>query len=234
MEYAIWKIILQNKPLHFMGICHPPPGNNIINAIFIDEITECLANRITNNNNMVILEDLNIHIADLSRDSHMLNNTMQAFGFKQHVTSPTHKCGHTLDLIYSEINTELTPQNCTVHGFISDHILVTIDTTLKKAPWETTEKTIRDTTKLTKENLEQNNTPPVSDITASLKKACHQSMRDYTKCLTEKHSQKVRYADRPHKYSFNNYIQEQRKIVKNRDQIYKKSQRRTSLESLHH
>ena len=28
-----------------MGIYHPPPGNNIINAIFIDEFTELLANR---------------------------------------------------------------------------------------------------------------------------------------------------------------------------------------------
>ena len=47
MEYAIWKTILQNKPLHIMGIYHPTPGNNITNAIFIDEITELLANRIT-------------------------------------------------------------------------------------------------------------------------------------------------------------------------------------------
>ena len=68
---------------------------------------------------------------------------MQAFGFKPHVTSPVHRCGYTLDLIYSEINTALTLQNCRVHGFLSDHTLVTIDPTLKKAPWETTEKTIQ-------------------------------------------------------------------------------------------
>ena len=100
-----------------MGIYHPPPGNNITNAIFIHKITELLANRITKYNNMVILGDLNIHINDLSStDSHMFNDTMQAFGFKQHVTSPTHKCGHTLDLIFSKINMELTLYNCIVHG----------------------------------------------------------------------------------------------------------------------
>ena len=33
--------------------------------------------------------------------------------------------------------------------------------------------------------------------------------------------QKVRYADRPHKPWFNNYIHKQKNIVKNRDQIYK-------------
>ena len=58
--------ILQNKPLHIMGIYHPPLGNNTTNAIFIDEITELLGNRITKYNNMVILGDLNIHINDLS------------------------------------------------------------------------------------------------------------------------------------------------------------------------
>ena len=124
-----------------MGIYHPPPGNNITNTMFLDKIIEPLANRITKYNNIVIQGDLNIHIDDLSNtDSHMFNDTMQAFSFKQHVTSPTHKCRHTLDLIYSEINTELTLNNCIVHGCISDHTLVTTDTTLKKAPWETTEK----------------------------------------------------------------------------------------------
>ena len=155
-----------------MGIYHPLPGNNITNAIFTEKTTELLANRITQYNNMVILGDLNIHINDLSNtDSHISNDTMLAFGFKQHVTSPNHKCGHTLDLIFSEINSELTLHNCIVHEFISDHNLVTTDTTLKKAPWETTEKTIRDTTKLTKENLEQNYTPPVIDSNSSLKQA---------------------------------------------------------------
>ena len=141
MEYTIRKTIPWNKPSHIMGIYHPPPGNNINSAIFIDGITEFLTNRITKYINMVILGDLNIHIDDLSyTDSHMFNDTLQAFGFKQHVTSPSHKCRHTLDLIYSDINTELTLHNCIVHGFILDQTLITIDTTLKKASWETIEK----------------------------------------------------------------------------------------------
>ena len=90
MENAIWKTILWNKPLHMIGIYHPPPGSNITNAIFIDKITELLTNRIPKYNNMVLLGDLNIHIDDLSNaDSHVFNDTMQAFGFKQHITSPT-------------------------------------------------------------------------------------------------------------------------------------------------
>ena len=208
MEYTVWKTILQNKPLYIIGIYHPPPGNNITNAVFIDEITELLANRITKYNNMVILGDLYIHINGLSNtDSHIFNDTMQAFGFKQHITSSTHKCGHTWDLIYSEINTELTLHNCIIHGFIFDHTLVTIDTTLKKAPWETTEKNNQETTKLTRENLEQNCTPPVIDSNASLKEACDQFSEELHKMLDRAALQKkVRCADRSHKSWFNNYI----------------------------
>ena len=71
------------------------------------------------------------------------------------VTSPIHKCNHILDLIYCEVNSDLNLHNCKIHEFISDHALVTIDTTLNKAPWKPTQKIIRDTTRLTKKTLER-------------------------------------------------------------------------------
>ena len=124
----------KNKPLHIMGIYHPPPSNDTTNTMFIDEITELLEGRIGKYNKMVILGDLSMHIDDLtSAKSYIFNDTMHAFGFKQHVTSPTHKCGHILDLVYSEVNSELNLHDCKIHEFISDHTLVTIDTTLNKA-----------------------------------------------------------------------------------------------------
>ena len=101
-EYALWNIILQNKPLHIMGIYHPPPNNDTTNAMFIDKITELLEDRIGKYNNMVILGDLNMHVDDLTNaNSYIFNDSMHAFGFKQHMTSPTHKCGHIPDLVYN-------------------------------------------------------------------------------------------------------------------------------------
>ena len=129
-EYALWKTILQNKSLYIKGIYHQPPGNNTTNAMFIDEITLLLVGWIAKYNNIVILGDLNMHVDDLTNaDSYIFNDTMCAFDLKQHVTSPTHKCGHILDLVYSKVNSELNLHNCKVHEFISDHALVTIDTT---------------------------------------------------------------------------------------------------------
>ena len=63
-EYALWKTILQNKPLYIMGIYHPPPGNDTTNTMFIDEITDLLEGMIGKYNNIVILGDLNMHIDD--------------------------------------------------------------------------------------------------------------------------------------------------------------------------
>ena len=82
-EYILWKTILQSKPLYIMGICHPPPGNDTTNAMFIDDITDLLADKIGKCNNIVMLGDLNMHVDDLTNaDSHIFNDTMQAFGLK--------------------------------------------------------------------------------------------------------------------------------------------------------
>ena len=72
------------------------------------------------------------------------------------------------------MNSELNLHNCVVQEFISDHTLVIIHTTLNTAPWKPTEKTIRDTSRLTKEILEKYYTIPVIENNASLQQACNQ------------------------------------------------------------
>ena len=207
-----------------MRIYHPPPSNNTANATFIDKITELLIDRIAKYNNMVILGVLNIHVDDLTNtESYIFNDTMHAFGFT-HVTSPTHKCSHTLDLIFSEMNLELNLHNCIVHGFISDHALVTIDTTLNKAPWEPTENIIRDTTRLTKEILEKYYTTPVIETNASLEQACDQFNEELNKMLNRAAPQK-RYATWAGQKTVVQQVYPQtEKIVKKRDHMYKKMQ----------
>ena len=90
-----------------MGIYHPPPSNDTTNAMFIDAITEFQEDMIGKYNNMVILGDLNVHIDNITNaGSYIFNDTMYTFGFKQHMTSPIHKCSHILDLVYSEIKAQ--------------------------------------------------------------------------------------------------------------------------------
>ena len=152
------------------------------------------------------------------------------FWLQKHVTSPTHKCSHTLDLIFSNMNSELNLHKCTVHEIISDHTLVTIDTTLNKAPWEPTEKAIRDITKLSKTILEKYYTTPVTENNASLEQASDQFNEELHKMLNRAAPQKkVRYANRQKK-TWYKCICEQKRIVKHRDHIYKNTKETTTGE----
>ena len=182
-----------------MEIYHPLPGNGTTNATFIDEITDFLADRMAKYNNIVIMGDLNIHVDDLPiTDFYIFNDAMHAFSFKQYVTSPNHKCGHPLDLIFSKMSSELNLHNFTVHESISDHTLVTVNTTFNKAPWEPTEKTIRDTTRLSKDILEKYYTSPVIENNISHEQACDKFNEELHKMLNRAAPPKnVRYANRP-------------------------------------
>ena len=74
-----------------------------------------------------------MHIEELTEtDTIIFNDTMQALGFKQHVTGPTHGQGNTLDLIFTELASEIQVTNCIVHRCILDHSVITINTSLNK------------------------------------------------------------------------------------------------------
>ena len=79
-------------------------------------------------------------IKDLT-ETMIFNETIQALGFK-HVTRPTHKQGNTLDLIFTELTSEIQVTNCITHGYISDHSLVTMETNLNKEIYGKKVKTI--------------------------------------------------------------------------------------------
>ena len=84
-----------------------------------------------------------MHIADLTEtDIIIFNDTMKVYGFKQHVKRPMHKQGNNLDLILTELTSETQVTNCTSHGYISNHSLVTIDTNLNKEKYRKKVKTI--------------------------------------------------------------------------------------------
>ena len=75
---------------------------------------------------------------------------------------------------------------------------MTIDTTLKKTPWEPIERVIRDTSKLNKETLEKFYTAPDIDNNTSLEQACDWFHEELCKMLDRVAPQKkVQYADRP-------------------------------------
>ena len=57
MEYIFCRLMHRNKPMHIIGIYHPPPSinNQTTNTTFINEITDLLTEKITNLDNLIIL-----------------------------------------------------------------------------------------------------------------------------------------------------------------------------------
>ena len=71
--------------------------------------------------NTLIGGNFNIHIYDTDDpDTQILNDTMEALGFQQYVTFPTHQAGNTLDLMFTEITSKLDIK-IFKDRYISDH-----------------------------------------------------------------------------------------------------------------
>ena len=73
---------------------------------------------------------------------------MGAFGFEQHVQGPMHRLGNTLDLIFTQLLSEVKVTNTTTHGYKSDHCMVLTDLHLHKLRYSKVEKTIRDKSRI--------------------------------------------------------------------------------------
>ena len=186
MEYIVCKLIHENKPIHIIGIHHPPPrtDNQKINATFIDEISDLLTEKITNLDNLIILWDLYINTEDATNaENTIFNDTMIAFGFKQDIQGPVHRVGNTLDLIFTQLESEVKVTNTTKYGYISDHCMVSIDLHLHILRYPKIEKTIRDKTRITEEALLTNFNAPTIDNNDSLNQACHQFNTDLLNAL---------------------------------------------------
>ena len=139
MEYLICRLIHRNKPYHIIGLYHPQPSTNnqMTTSTFVDEITSLLTERIPNLSNIIILGDFNINTSETTRtDETIFNNTMAALRLEQHIQGLTHKLGNTLDLIFTQLHSEIKVTNATIHGFISDHCMVSTDLQLHKLRYQ--------------------------------------------------------------------------------------------------
>ena len=119
LEYAIWRYTIRNKPIHIIGIYHPPLNeeHNTTNGMFIEDITELLVNKLPQYENSIILGDFNIHIEDITNaEAIIFNNTMRALGLEQHISGLKHVKGNTLNLIFTQLSNSFNITNNTLHG----------------------------------------------------------------------------------------------------------------------
>jgi len=122
-EHMMVMVEASSFTFRFLVIYRVPPSskNNIKKSSFIDEFGELLELTSTLSGKIVILGDFNVHM-DLTSDHEavQLSSLLESFGMAQHVSGPTHKEGHTLDLVVTRVDDDLL-QNCQTGSFISDH-----------------------------------------------------------------------------------------------------------------
>ena len=100
---------------------------------FIDEFAAWLPNIITKYNNILIAGNFNSHIDDTDcNEGTIFKDTMESFGLIQHVGTPTHEDGHTLDFIMMEQGSKLQVENCFTGPLLSDHNMVECITTMPR------------------------------------------------------------------------------------------------------
>lgn len=127
-ELQLFQIVATN-PVTVALIYRPPKPNRV----FIQEFSDLLSALSTNCDCFLLLGDFNVHIccANDTLSSEFLNVT-ESFDLTQWVKSPTHKLGHTLDLILTH-NLQIDDVNICETNF-SDHMPIIFKTTTAILP----------------------------------------------------------------------------------------------------
>ena len=93
--------------------------------MFLDDFTEYITNLIPGTTNNIIMGDFNLHVSkEDDVNSAIFMDTLEAMGLYQHVSTPTHQSGNTLDLIISKLQNSIAIKTITQGPFISDHCAI--------------------------------------------------------------------------------------------------------------
>ena len=93
---------------------------------------------------MIILGDFNFHLdAVTDPAAAQFLNLLDTFNLVQHVNAPTHKSGHTLDLVITRAGENLVKDFKVSDPMISDHLAIHCGLSLKKPDFERKEVTCR-------------------------------------------------------------------------------------------
>ena len=117
-------------------IYRPPPSktNKLSSSIFfIKEFCTLVEQLIILPGNILIAGDFNFHIDSIKDpDTVKFNKILESFNLKQHINGPTHKKGHTLDLIITR-NEDKFVTGVKIHDpVISDHLSIHCTLQLEK------------------------------------------------------------------------------------------------------
>ena len=108
---------------HFVVLGVYRPGSESVTNAFFTELTTVLEKVSTYRCAVIVCGDFNVHVDDAhDSDAIKLQRLLESFDCRQHVDAPTHKDGHTLDLVITQNDTVITELK--VGDIIADHSLI--------------------------------------------------------------------------------------------------------------
>ena len=119
MELSAFDLYIQDCVINLLVI-YGYPNTSVVS--FCNDLADLLGNNIhTLNCHCILTGGSNIHTEDaLDNDTQTLNDMIDSLGMINHITFPTHKQGHTLDLFIEEEDSLLIVKFTRGH-LISDH-----------------------------------------------------------------------------------------------------------------
>ena len=131
--FELMDVLLKSiENIRILCVYYPP--NERSYALFYEEFSRLLERTLAEHSGcLLITGDFNFHIDD-PQDNHANRfiDILDALGLKQHVSAPTHKKGHTLDLLITRSEDSLISRIMIRDPIISDHFAVHCDLGVQK------------------------------------------------------------------------------------------------------
>ncbi|MEE4247325.1 MAG: reverse transcriptase family protein, partial [Kangiellaceae bacterium] len=104
-------------------------------ALFMEEFSSYLAGLATSPGHLLVLGDFNLHVDDpLDKCAQDFLTSMSSLGLEQHVTTLTHRNGHTLDLVLTPLGNPLDLTWKSIDCGFPDHYALFIQVATSKPP----------------------------------------------------------------------------------------------------
>ena len=225
-EYMVTTVNNLKKPLAITSVYHPPFGScdNNRPTVFNDMITELLVDVLSSYKNNVVLGDFNLHLNDIvSNEIVTFRDTMEAMGLQQHVQQSTYIMGNLLDLVYTEIQSDLRVTSCKTGEFLTDHCIVHTTISFPKPHLTRKQITIRKTSCINRDEWIAEYNPANIHIGANVDSSAisleNELRRVYDKLAPAK---KVNICARKPEPWYNSFIRQQKIVVRNAEKTWRK------------
>lgn len=141
-------VTVQSIRFRLCIVYRPPPSkeNKLKNSVFFEEWSDYLNRLTVIQEEIVITGDMNFHLDENEdSDTRKFVDTLYDHGLEQHIVDPTHKLGHTLDVVITRENSTIMKETPLVQdaflfdrkGNLSgDHLALFTSFEIKKPPKE--------------------------------------------------------------------------------------------------